>query len=54
MAVHSISLFGAVVLVLIALLLLWVIGPVGLIILILAGLLLYYAFGPGASANRQA
>jgi hypothetical protein len=51
-AVHSISLFGAIVLVLVAILLLWVIGPFGLLILILAGVLLYYAFGPGARNNR--
>lgn len=48
MAVHTISLFGAVVLVLIALLFLVVIGPLGLLVLILAGLLLWYAFGPGS------
>ena len=47
MAVHTISLLGAVVLVLVALLLLWVVGPVGLILLILAGLLFWWAFGPG-------
>jgi hypothetical protein len=51
-AVHSISLFGALVLVVVAILLLWVLGPFALLILILAGVLLYYAFGPGARSNR--
>lgn len=47
MAVHRISLFGALVIVLVAVLLLFVIGPVGLLILLLAGVLIWYAFGPG-------
>jgi hypothetical protein len=47
MAVHRISLFGALLIVLVALVLLFVIGPLGLLVLILAGVLLWYAFGPG-------
>ena len=47
MAVHRVSLFGALVIVLVAVLLLFVIGPVGLLILLLAGVLIWYAFGPG-------
>jgi len=48
MAVHSISLGGALLLILVAIVLLWVIGPLGLLVLVLAGVLLWYAFGPGA------
>jgi hypothetical protein len=51
MAVHTISLFGAVVLILIALLFLVLIGPLGLLVLILAGLLFWYAFGPGSRGS---
>ncbi len=47
MAVHRISLFGALLIVLVAIVLLILIGPLGLLILILAGVLLWYAFGPG-------
>jgi hypothetical protein len=46
-AVHRISLFGALLIIVVALLLLFVIGPLGLLVLILAGVLLWYAFGPG-------
>ena len=49
MAVHQISLFGALVIIVIAILLLFVIGPLGLLILILAGALLWYAFGRGGN-----
>jgi hypothetical protein len=48
MAVHRISLFGAVVLVLLALVFLILIGPLGLLVLILAAVLFWFAFGPGA------
>jgi uncharacterized membrane protein YccC len=48
MAVHRIGLAGALVLVLLAILFLFVIGPFGLLILIVAAVLLWYAFGPGA------
>lgn len=48
MAVHRISLFGALVLLLLAILLVFVIGPFGLLLLILAGVLLWWAFGPGS------
>lgn len=47
MAVHTISLTGAVVIILLAILFLFLIGPVGLLVLILAFVLLWYAFGPG-------
>jgi hypothetical protein len=47
MAVHRISLLGALLVVLVAIVLLVFIGPFGLLVLILAGVLLWYAFGPG-------
>ena len=50
MAVHRIGLFGALVIVLIAFLFLFLIGPLGLLILIVAAALLWYAFGPGSRA----
>ena len=48
MAVHRISLAGALLILLLAIVLLFLIGPVGLLVLILVGVLLWYAFGPGA------
>jgi hypothetical protein len=51
MAVHTISLFGAVVVVLFAILFLFVFGPLGLLVLILAAVLFWYAFGPGARGS---
>jgi hypothetical protein len=48
MAVHTISLAGAVVIIVLAILFLILIGPLGLLILILAAVLLWYAFGPGS------
>jgi hypothetical protein len=48
MAVHRISLAGAILILLLAFVFLVVIGPFGLLILILAALLFWYAFGPGA------
>ncbi|MCI4369699.1 MAG: hypothetical protein L3J81_00020 [Thermoplasmata archaeon] len=47
MAVHRISLAGALLILLLAIVLLFVIGPFGLLILILAAVLFWYAFGPG-------
>jgi hypothetical protein len=47
MAVHRISLVGALLIILVAIVLLFVIGPLGLLILILAAALLWYAFGSG-------
>jgi hypothetical protein len=47
-AVHRISLFGAVLILLAAVLLLFLIGPFGLLLLILVAVLLWYAFGPGS------
>jgi hypothetical protein len=46
--VHSISLGAALLIVLVAFVFLWLIGPLGLLILILAAVLFWYAFGPGA------
>jgi hypothetical protein len=48
MAVHTISLAGALFLLLLAIVLLFLVGPLGLLVLILVGVLLWYAFGPGA------
>jgi hypothetical protein len=50
MAVHRISLAGALLIILFAIVFLFLVGPVGLLILILAVVLLWYAFGPGARA----
>jgi hypothetical protein len=49
--VHTISLFGAVVLALIAIVFLVIFGPIGLLVLILAAVLFWYAFGPGAGSR---
>lgn len=46
--VHTISLGGALLIILLAIVFLVLIGPLGLLVLILAGVLLWYAFGPGA------
>jgi cbb3-type cytochrome oxidase subunit 3 len=51
MAVHKIGLGGAILLVLVAVLLLFVIGPFGLLVLILAVGLFWYAFGPGSRGS---
>ena len=48
MAVHRISLVGALLIVLLALVFLFLIGPLGLLVLIIAAVLLWYAFGPGS------
>jgi hypothetical protein len=48
MAVHQISLGGAILIVLVAVLLLFLIGPLGLLLLILAVVLFWYAIGPGS------
>ena len=54
MAYHTLSLTGALLLLLIAVVLLFVIGPLGLLVLVLAAILLWYAFGPGAAhASRS-
>jgi hypothetical protein len=49
-AVHTISLFTAIVLVLLAVLFLVFFGPLGLLVLIVAAVLFWYAFGPGAQS----
>jgi hypothetical protein len=46
MAVHRISLVGAILLAFVAVLLLYLIGPVGLLLLIVIAVLFWYAFGP--------
>jgi hypothetical protein len=51
MTAHTISLFGAAVLLLVALLFLFLIGPLGLLVLLLAAVLLWYAFGPGSRGS---
>lgn len=51
MAVHQISLFGAIILVLLAIFFLFIFGPLGLLVLIVAALLFWYAFGPGARGS---
>ena len=51
MAVHQISLVGALLLVLVAILFLFLIGPLGLLVLILAVVLFWYAFGPGSRGS---
>jgi hypothetical protein len=51
MGVHQISLVGAVLLALVAVLLLFLIGPFGLLLLILAVVLFWYAFGPGSRGS---
>lgn len=47
MAVHTISFGMALLIILVAIVLLFVIGPFGLVLLILAGILLWYALGHG-------
>ena len=49
MAVFHISFFGALLMVLVAIVLLFLIGPLGLLVLILAALLFWWALGPGRS-----
>ncbi len=51
MAIHRVSLLGAVLLVLLVALLFVVIGPLGLLLLILAAVLVWYAFGPGSRGS---
>lgn len=45
--VHTISLGAALLIILVAIVFLFLIGPFGLLILVLAAILLWYAFGPG-------
>jgi len=52
MAVHTISLGGALLIILLAIVFLYLIGPLGLLFLIVAGVLLWYAFGPRARRVR--
>ncbi|MCI4327269.1 MAG: hypothetical protein L3K16_06520 [Thermoplasmata archaeon] len=48
MAVHTISFTSAVVLLLVAVLLLYLIGPLALLLAILGVFLLWWALGPGS------
>lgn len=48
MAIHTISLTGAVLILLVAIVLLFFIGALGLLLLIVVGILVWYAIGPGA------
>ncbi len=45
---HTISLGAALLIILLAIVFLYLIGPLGLLVLIVAAVLLWYAFGPGA------
>jgi len=45
---HTISLGAALLIIVLAIVFLFLIGPPGLLVLILAAVLLWYAFGPGA------
>jgi hypothetical protein len=51
MAVHRVSLAGALFILLLAFVFLILIGPFGLLILILAAVLFWYAFGPGSRGS---
>jgi hypothetical protein len=51
MAVHRISLAGALLFLLVALVLFVWIGSVGLLVLVLVGILLWWAIGPGSRAS---
>jgi hypothetical protein len=46
--VHTISLGFALLIVLLAIVFLFLVGPLGLLVLVVAAILLWYAFGPGA------
>ena len=46
--VHTISLGAAILLLIVAVLLIFVLGPVALLVLILVGVLLWYAFFRGS------
>ena len=45
---HTISLGAALLIILLAFVFLFLVGPLGLLFLIVAAILLWYAFGPGA------
>lgn len=51
MAVHRVSLLGAILLVLLVALLFVVVGPLGLLLLILVAVLIWYALGPGSRGS---
>jgi hypothetical protein len=51
LAVHTISLFGAILLLLVAIFFLFLFGPLGLLVLIVAAVLFWYAFGPGSRSS---
>jgi hypothetical protein len=51
MAVHTISLVGALILLVVAIILVEFVGLFGLLLLIIVGVLLWYAFGPGRGTS---
>jgi hypothetical protein len=51
MAVHTISLAGALLILIVAILLLFVLGPLALLLLIVVGILVWYAIGPGSRTS---
>jgi hypothetical protein len=53
MAVHTISLAGALLIILLAIVFLFLIGPFALLILVLAAVLIWYAIGPGARVRTS-
>ncbi len=54
MGVHTISLTGAIILLLLAVVIVLFVGWFGLFLLIVVGLLLWYAFGPGRTMVARA
>jgi hypothetical protein len=51
MAVHTISLTGAVLILLVAIVLLFILGPLALVLLIVVAILIWYAIGPGSRSS---
>ena len=51
MAAHRISLAGALLILIMAIILLVLVGPLGLLLLIVVGVLVWYAFGPGSRSG---
>ena len=48
--VHQISLASAILILLVAVLFLWLFGPLALILIVVGVILLWWAFGPGSRA----
>jgi low affinity Fe/Cu permease len=51
MAVHRVSLFTALVLLLLAFLVAALIGPIAFLLLVAVGILIWYALGPGSGRS---